>query len=291
MAPPSILRERIDGNANAPVDNNVAAIASGNDRIDHEVNKRSERKRRREKQRRSDLSNAFDELSAFIVQVEQIKTPDNSGTDKKGKKRKSSDGGEDSSGITRLDLIGRALRIMKRLYRENEERKRVIAAIEGRVGVALGATNDNVIVMVPTLAPSGDDPPPVVRASYPTQSYHSTAAINSPPYYAPSATTLQQTAAPAAGSTQDLREYQMQPPLQPLQDTNNAHHTACASHWGALGGAQISTATTAGLSSHPFAAPSALRLPQYQQVQVLSSGPSTTDELSLPRINRSPNQL
>ena len=105
-----------------------------------ETNKRSERKRRREKQRRSDLSNAFDELAAFIVQVEPGVDED----EKKGKKRKSSDAGEDSAGITRLDLIGRALRIMKRLYRENEERKRVIATIEGRGG----GHNDNVSLWI-----------------------------------------------------------------------------------------------------------------------------------------------
>ena len=110
------------------------------DDVDAESNKRSERKRRREKQRRSDLSNAFDELAAFIFQVEPGSEDDR---DKKGKKRKTSDGGEDSAGITRLDLIGRALRIMKRLYRENEERKRVIATIEGRGGGA----NDNVSEM------------------------------------------------------------------------------------------------------------------------------------------------
>jgi hypothetical protein len=106
---------------------------------DQEGNKRSERKRQREKQRRSDLSTAFDELSAFIVQVE----PDSLDEDNDKKKRKKSDvgqGGEDSAGITRLDLIGRAVRIMKRLHRENEERKRIIAGIEGRGG----ASNDNV---------------------------------------------------------------------------------------------------------------------------------------------------
>ena len=116
----------------------TSSIVGTNEDVDTESNKRSERKRRREKQRRSDLSNAFDELAAFIVQVEPGSGEDE--TDKKGKKRKSSDGGEDSAGITRLDLIGRALRIMKRLYRENEERKRVIATIEGRGGGA----NDSV---------------------------------------------------------------------------------------------------------------------------------------------------
>ena len=127
-----------------PMNGDDGGDNNGGGEGDQESNKRSERKRRREKQRRSDLSNAFDELAAFIVQVEPSNT-DDGGTDKKGKKRKSSDGGEDSSGITRLDLIGRALRIMKRLYRENEERKRVIVNIEGRGGVG-GGNNDNVSV-------------------------------------------------------------------------------------------------------------------------------------------------
>jgi hypothetical protein len=107
---------------------------------ENETTKRSERKRQREKQRRSDLSNAFDELSAFIVQVE----PDaaDAESDPKKKRKKSSEGAEDASGITRLDLIGRALRIMKRLHRENEQNKRIIASMREReIG---GQNNDNV---------------------------------------------------------------------------------------------------------------------------------------------------
>lgn len=215
----------------------------GGDDVDQESNKRSERKRRREKQRRSDLSNAFDELAAFIVQVEPGNGEDES--DKKSKKRKSSDGGEDSSGITRLDLIGRALRIMKRVYRENEERKRVISTIEGRGGAA----NDNVIVMVPTLAPSGDDPPHVARAAYPGSYHHSGAS----PYYASAASTL---TAAAVGNGHDPREYSMPPP----------QHHAYTSHWGAAaagyGGRQPQP--TAGLPHH-LAPQAAVRL-QHQHV-------------------------
>ena len=94
---------------------------------ENETTKRSERKRQREKQRRSDLSNAFDELAAFIVLVEP-ETGEGDGDSKK--KRKKSGDGEESSGITRLDLIGRALQIMKRLYRENEEQKLIIGRME-----------------------------------------------------------------------------------------------------------------------------------------------------------------
>lgn len=114
-----------------------------------ETNKRSERKRQREKQRRTDLTNAFDELAAFIFQIEpEAGDPD---VDAKKKRKKSGSGpqrndhGEESSGITRLDLIGRALRIMKRLHRENEERKRMIEHMrERRSGQQ---SNDNVSAM------------------------------------------------------------------------------------------------------------------------------------------------
>jgi hypothetical protein len=162
---------------------------------DAETSKRSERKRQREKQRRSNLSNAFDELAAFMVQVEP--EAGNVEVDTKKKRKKSNEGGEDASGITRLDLIGRALRIMKRLHKENEERKRLVAGMHDRVG---GQGNDNVsvpcrekyvlvetfcleqcidfhfslflikkkvMVMVPSLAPVSDETYQVARASYP----------------------------------------------------------------------------------------------------------------------------
>lgn len=153
----------------------------------NEPNKRSERKRQREKQRRFDLSNAFDELAAFIAQVE----PESEDADLDGKKKKRKSDGEDASGITRLDLIGRALHIMKRLHRENEERKGIIASMHDRGGpnekvrrrdvcllVSLMPSSQltascllKVMVMVPTLAPVGEESYPVARASYPTAHY------------------------------------------------------------------------------------------------------------------------
>eukprot|EP00980_Cylindrotheca_fusiformis_P000276 scaffold66_cov115-Cylindrotheca_fusiformis.AAC.8 len=153
----------LDGGENEPTD------AANED--DRHATKRSERKRQREKQRRSDLSSAFDELAAFIVQVE----PESGDLDPDAKKkRKKSDGGEDASGITRLELIGRALRIMRRLHTENEERKRIIAGIQEKGGAS---PNDNVLVMVPTLTPTAEDPYPVARAQYPAYPGYP------PPYY------------------------------------------------------------------------------------------------------------
>jgi len=245
--PTSPLQNKESLSMSSSTEHPPTSPTAGNDEADTESNKRSERKRRREKQRRSDLSNAFDELAAFIVQVEPGGIGEDD-ADKKGKKRKSSDGGEDSAGITRLDLIGRALRIMKRLYRENEERKRVIASIEGRGGGA----NDNVIVMVPTLAPSGDDSQPVARAAYPGSYHHSGA----PPYYASAASTL--SASAAVGNGHDPREYSMAPPPP--------HHAAYTSHWGAAAatgyGARASQPPT-GLPHHLQPPGAAMRLPQH----------------------------
>jgi hypothetical protein len=103
--------------------------------------KRSERKRQREKQRRFDLSTAFDELAMFMAQVE----PEDGDGDLDGKKkRKRSGEGEDAGGATRLDLIGRALKLMKRLHAENEERKGIIATVRERNGTDMSGPNDNV---------------------------------------------------------------------------------------------------------------------------------------------------
>lgn len=109
--------------------------------------KRSERKRNRERQRRSELSGAFDDLAAVITQIDPERP---AAADDKKKRRKSANGGrggdgEDASGITRLDLIARAVQVMKNLHHENEERKRVIEQMYQQGGaVGQGQRSDNV---------------------------------------------------------------------------------------------------------------------------------------------------
>lgn len=283
---------------------------ANNDEVDQESNKRSERKRRREKQRRSDLSSAFDELAAFIVQVEPSNT-DNS-TDKKGKKRKSSDGGEDSSGITRLDLIGRALRIMKRLYRENEERKRVISTIEGRGGGA-GVSNDNVssnietktqitimvtvigiitsvifflfsslkLLLIPPVLFTCDVPCFAIIVAVVVK------VIVMVPTLAPSGDDPPPVARAAypgqyhrSGATvpylHDPREYNpMAPP----------HHTAYTSHW-ATGRQPVVAASL----SHLAVPGAVMRMPQHHQHITGPSSRVSADGLPLQHINQPPNQ-
>ena len=173
--------------------NSIIGADDAADHLDESNQRRSERKRMREKQRRSDLSNAFEELSQFLAQVEpqqgmEEETASPGGSDKR-KRRKSIDGAEDSGGITRLDLIGRAVRYMKRLHRENEERKRIIASYEAHGH----PPSDNVLVMVPSLAPVDDQQQPVARASYPPTAYqhaypHHATAASSLQHYPPLAT-------------------------------------------------------------------------------------------------------
>jgi len=104
--------------------------------------------------------------------------------------------------------------------------------------------------MVPTLAPSGDDSPPVARATYPGSHHYSGAA----PYYASAASTL--SASTAVGNGHDPREYTMPHP---------PHHAAYTSHWGAAAATGYGARSQPNTSlPHHLAPPgSALRLPQH----------------------------
>lgn len=73
-----------------------------------------------------------------------------------------------------------------------------------------------VIVMVPTLAPSGEESPPIARAAYPGSYHHSGAN----PYYASAAASTISSA--VVGGSHDPRDYQMPP---------HPHHAAYASQW------------------------------------------------------------
>jgi hypothetical protein len=83
--------------------------------------KKSERKRQRERQRRSDIANAFEDLSSLLSQID----PDDSeSAPNRRRRRKPGDPVEsdvDASGMTRLDLIGRTAEVLRKLQRENFE--------------------------------------------------------------------------------------------------------------------------------------------------------------------------
>ena len=84
---------------------------------------KSERKRRREKDRRKEMKEGFLELSQILAHVE----PDDSDNpNRKRNRRGSEDGSTDAeaAGMTRIDLISRAIDTVRRLNSENMELKR-----------------------------------------------------------------------------------------------------------------------------------------------------------------------
>jgi hypothetical protein len=84
---------------------------------------RSERKRQREKQRRSDLAAAFDALANTLLQIEPGMA---SG-------RRSHPSGQSS--ITRLDLIAETVEGIRRLHDENLRLKAALIARGGQSAV------------------------------------------------------------------------------------------------------------------------------------------------------------
>lgn len=128
-----------------------------------EGKEKSERKRQREKQRRSELTNAFDDLSALVMKMDNADEEEGDGDDPHRKKNRRlshrSEGENETGGMTRVDLINRALAIMKRLHQENADLKQSLSRSGG------GGKNE-VMVMVPTLTPADDAaPPPAATAS------------------------------------------------------------------------------------------------------------------------------
>ena len=84
---------------------------------------KSERKRQREKDRRKEMAEGFVELGHLLAQVD----PDDDSSRGKRSRRNSEDAGSadaDASGMTRIDLISRAIDTIRRLHNENLELKR-----------------------------------------------------------------------------------------------------------------------------------------------------------------------
>lgn len=122
---------------------------------------KSERKRQREKERRTALTGACEDLSALVSRLDKSEGEDVGEADgmarKKSRRLSARDNGEDTGGMTRVDLINRALVIMKRLHQENNELKQSLSR---------GGKNE-VMVMVPTLTPADDTvPPPAAAGSF-----------------------------------------------------------------------------------------------------------------------------
>lgn len=133
---------------------------------------RSELKRQREKNRRKAIANAYGELATFIVQVDPALGDEDL---QMNRKRRKSDDGDKTSGLSQVNVVGRALKLMKRLHSENEENKRILKALQDR-GVQ-DFNSEKVLVIVPTLNPVSND------AGFPPHSGPYPSYSNSSPSY------------------------------------------------------------------------------------------------------------
>jgi Helix-loop-helix DNA-binding domain len=86
---------------------------------------RSERKRHREKKRRSDVNKGFDELMSLLLEIDPEVRADAEERASKGQCKRSLGAHEDNV-LSRVDLIGTAVRVLRRVHTENEKHKKMI---------------------------------------------------------------------------------------------------------------------------------------------------------------------
>jgi len=88
---------------------------------------RSERKRHREKKRRSDVNKGFDELMTLLLEIDPRVRAEAEERARRGQ-WKGQLGAHEDNLLSRVDLIGRTVEVLRRIHRENEERKLIIAS-------------------------------------------------------------------------------------------------------------------------------------------------------------------
>jgi hypothetical protein len=80
---------------------------------------RSERKRHREKKRRNDVNKGFDDLMELLIAIDPVSQAEHDERSKRG-------GPAEDHVLSRVELIGRTVEVLRRVHRENEERKLII---------------------------------------------------------------------------------------------------------------------------------------------------------------------
>jgi len=111
---------------------------------------RSERKRHREKKRRNDVNKGFDELMSLLLEIDPDVRAEVEEKSRRGQFKGVLAASEDNL-LSRVDLISRAVDVLRRLHRENEERKLIIAALleESSPKAATGAPKREVSFVSP----------------------------------------------------------------------------------------------------------------------------------------------
>jgi hypothetical protein len=98
---------------------------------------RSERKRHREKKRRSDVNRGFDELMTLLLEIDPQVRLEAEERARRGQ-WKGTFGAHEENLLSRVDLIGRTVEVLRRIHRENEERKHIIASLtQSKPGLGL----------------------------------------------------------------------------------------------------------------------------------------------------------
>lgn len=86
---------------------------------------RSERKRHREKKRRSDVNKGFDDLMNLLLEIDPVVRAEAEDRARRGQ-WKGNLGAQEDNLLSRVELIGRTVDVLRRVHKENEERKQII---------------------------------------------------------------------------------------------------------------------------------------------------------------------
>jgi hypothetical protein len=86
---------------------------------------RSERKRHREKKRRSDVNKGFDDLMNLLLEIDPVVRAEAEDRARRGQ-WKGSLGAQEENLLSRVELIGRTVEVLRRVHTENEEHKHII---------------------------------------------------------------------------------------------------------------------------------------------------------------------
>lgn len=125
---------------------------------------RSERKRHREKKRRSDVNKGFDELMTLLLEIDPSVRAEAEERARRGQ-WKGQLGAQEDNLLSRVDLISRTVEVLRRVHRENEERKLIIASLTrggaatsaGGLGSSMGSTGFGLSAGPASLGPTSDE--------------------------------------------------------------------------------------------------------------------------------------
>jgi len=161
---------------------------------------RSERKRHREKKRRSDVNKGFDELMTLLLEIDPVVRAEAEDRARRGQ-WKGDMGAQEDNLLSRVDLIRRTVRVVRKIHEENEQRKVIILELmggqgaDGRAAALSGRVRRDLLPSLSGNAGGGGAPSVGVAASSSSSTGSAPAAADRPSLF--SASALSQAAASA----------------------------------------------------------------------------------------------